>query len=367
MALEGQNQVRQEQDAISIKDLALKLILWYNHLLKRWKTLIVMGLIGAGLGFFYASTKAPVFTATTTFVLEAGEGGNALGQYAGLASMVGLDIGGGGGGIFQGDNILELYKSRNMIAKTLLTTVEYNGSQKLLIDYYIDFNKLQENWKERPDLQKLKFYSDGRVSNDADKRLKDSLINSFAAAINKNNLVVEKLDQKLSIIKVDVNAKDEFFAKVFNDQIVQNVNNFYVQTKTKKSLDNVKILTVKVDSVRSVLNGAIYTSAAVLDATPNLNPTRQIQRSVPIQRSQFTAETNKAALTELVKNLELSKIALLKETPLIQIVDQPTLPLEKKKPSRIVYGLAGGIIFGLLTALFFLVLLFFQNLRGELS
>jgi hypothetical protein len=363
MAIERQHPVSQENDAISIRDLVIKLIAWFKYLLKRWKIIVVMGLLGACLGFAYASIKDPVYTATTTFVLESGEGSNALGQYAGLANMVGIDVGGTGGGIFQGDNILELYKSRSMIAKTLLTEVELDGKKQLLIDYYIYFNNLKETWKDRPQLLNLKFSKGEQPLKSVNSRLKDSLINSFVASINKNNLVVSKLDKNLSIIKVDVNAKDEFFAKAFNDHIVENVNDFYIQTKTKKSLDNVHILAVKVDSVRAVMNGAIYTSAAVADATPNLNPTRQIQRSAPIQRSQFTAETNKAILSELVKNLELSKMSLLKEAPLIQIIDQPNFPLQKVVLGRIFTAIIAGIVFGILTSLFLLVGLFFRNLN----
>ncbi|MGY0038978.1 hypothetical protein [Pedobacter sp. NJ-S-72] len=107
--------------------------------------------------------------------------------------------------------------------------------------------------------------------------------------INRNYLSVIKPDKKLSIIKAEVRAKDEFFAKSFDEQIVKNVNDFYVLTKTKKSVDNIAIMQHKVDSVQRVLNGYIYTAAAVADATPNLNITRQVQRIVPIQRSQFGA------------------------------------------------------------------------------
>lgn len=365
MIIEERNQSGQGNDAVSIRDLVLKLISWYRYLLKRWIVIVIIGALGAGLGFGYASIKDPIYTATTTFVLESGDNGNALGQYAGLASMVGIDIGGSGGGIFQGDNILELYKSRAMIAKALLTEVELDGKHELLIDYYIHFNKLKETWKDKPALSSLNFKDTVGQSGAGKNRLKDSVINSIVASINKNNLIVDKLDKKLSIIKVDVKSKDEFFAKAFNDQIVQNVNDFYVQTKTKKSLENVNILAIKVDSVRAVMNGAIYTSAAVLDATPNLNPTRQLQRSVPIQRSQFSAETNKAVLSELVKNLELSKMSLLKETPLIQIVDQPTFPLQKQTASRIVFALVTGVIVVMLTCLFYLLGLFFRNLYDD--
>ncbi len=62
-------------------------------------------MIGGALGLAFALFKDPVYTATSTFVLEEGGSSASLGQYAGLASMVGVDLGGNGGGIFQ-----EVYK-----------------------------------------------------------------------------------------------------------------------------------------------------------------------------------------------------------------------------------------------------------------
>jgi hypothetical protein len=176
---------------------------------------------------------------------------------------------------------------------------------------------------------------------------------------------VYKADKKLSIISADVKAKDEFFAKTFNEEIVRNVNNFYVQTKTRKSLDNVKILQMKTDSIRNIMNGAIYSSAAIIDATPNLNPTRQAQRSAPAQRSQYTAETNKAILSELVKNLELSKMSLLKEAPLIQVVDQPVFPLDKTRLGSMKASILGAVLFGFLTVIVLLMKYIFASILIE--
>ena len=36
---------------------------------------------------------------------------------------------------------------------------------------------------------------------------------------------------------------------------------------------------------------------------------------------------------ELVKNIEVSKLTLLNQTPIIQVIDKPTLPLENTKMS----------------------------------
>jgi uncharacterized protein involved in exopolysaccharide biosynthesis len=334
-------------EEISLKELLLKIREWWRFLMSKWVIILAFGIIGGILGFVYAFFKKPIYTATTTFVLESGDG-SGLGQYAGLASMAGIDIGGGGGGIFQGDNILELYKSRTMIEKTLLSKVKVNDKKELLIDQFIAFNKLRESWDKNEDLKNINF----DLNQKGFTRLQDSILGVIVQDINLNYLNVAKADKKLSIIKVDVKAKDELFAKLFNEQIVKNVNDFYTQTKTKKSLENVIILEQKTDSVRAVMNGAIYSAAAVADATPNLNPTRQIQRVAPVQRSQFTLETNKIVLGELVKNLELGRLSLRKEMPLIQVIDIPVFPLEKKKLGKAKGIVLGGFLFGFLTVLF---------------
>ncbi|WEK19654.1 MAG: lipopolysaccharide biosynthesis protein [Candidatus Pedobacter colombiensis] len=346
---------------ISLKELLLKVRGWWRFLLSKWLIILFCGIVGGLLGFGYASLKKTIYTATTTFVLEdGGSGGNGIGNLGGLASMVGIDVGGNSGGIFQGDNILELYKSRTMIEKTLLTTIEFESKSQLLIDRYLDFNGFREKWSEVPELKNIQFI---KKDNEGIKhtRLKDSIIGLIVNDINKNYLSVVKPDRKLSLIKVEVKSKDEYFAKAFDDQIVKNVNDFYIQTKTKKSLENISILQGKADSVRAGMSGAIYKAAEVADATPNLNPTRQTQRIAPIQRSQFLAEANKAVLTELVKNLEMSKMSLLKEAPLIQIVDQPVFPLKQETTSRIGYFLVFFMCFSIVSIFILCFRRFFIN------
>lgn len=364
-----QEHINTQDDEISLKELILKISEWWKYLLSKWHIILFFGLLGGALGFTYAYFKKPIYTATTTFVLEDEKGGGGgLGNLAGLASMAGVDLGGGGGGIFQGDNILGLYKSRTMLEQTLMSSVDLHGSKQLLVDHYLDFNELRKKWQEKPELAQLQFKPDTVLNGVLllkPMRLRDSVLGIIVDDINKNYLSVVKPDKKLSTIQVDVKAKDEFFAKAFNDELVKNVNEFYINTKTKKALQNVKILQHKTDSVRSVMNGSIYRAVAVADATPNLNPTRQVQRVAPAQQAQFSAETNKAVLSEMVKNLELTKMTLLKETPLLQVVDKPVFPLAKEKIGFIKASAIGGGLFGLLTIIWLLASAFFKVVLNE--
>lgn len=350
MSSEVQNIETRKNDEISLKELIIKLKKASSYIFSKWYVVLIAGTIGGGLGFFYAYMKKPIFVASTSFVLESGEGsGGGMGQYSGIASMVGIDLGEGGGGIFQGDNILELYKSRNMIEKTLLTPLE-GHPHNLILDLYFSINDTKKSWINNPDLADLKFSNNVSELSKKDltpkiTRLRDSILGAISDNINRNYLIVSKPDKKLAIIRVDVKSKEEAFAKVFNDAIVKNVNDFYVQTKTKKSLENLQVLQHQVDSVRNVMNGNIYTVASVSDATPNLNPTRQVQRIVPSQRAQFSAETNKTILGSLVQNLEITKMTLLKETPLIQVIDTPRYPLKYEK-----LGIVKGSVLGVILA-----------------
>jgi len=336
-------------DEISIKDLGYNSKILFFHLLKKWKTVLFIGIIGGGIGIVYSIYRGTFYVSKCTFVLEdTGSGGNSLGQYAGLASAVGIDLNGtGGGGIFQGDNLLELYKSRTMIEKALLTPVKIGGKNVLLIDRYLDITDRRKLWAGDMVLSKLKFKPSDSSST---SRVQDSIISNIVDDINKNYLTVNKPDKKLGIIQVLVKSKDEVFSKEFNNTIVETVNNFFIQTKTKKSNANLFILQHQADSVKKVLYGAIETAAFTIDITPNLNNTRQSLRT-PIQKSQMQAEANKVILSELVKNLELAKVTVRKETPLIQVIDSPVYPLEKDRLGKGKSAVIFGMVFGLLTSI----------------
>lgn len=335
----------------NVRQLILDIRFWIFYLWSKKTILIIAGALGAVIGFCYALVKQPIYKATTTFVLEGAGNKGGLSQYASVAAMVGINLGGDAGGLFQGDNILELYKSRKMITQTLLSKVD-SGTEELLVDRYIAIFKLREVWKDDPKLSSLDFRSDLESLTQNDLRVRDSVLSVFVRTIRKNVLRVEKPDNKLSIIQVNVSSPDEVFSKAFNDNLVRLVNEFYVQTKTKKTNESIAVLERKVDSVRMLMEGAIYSAARASDITPNLNPTRQTQRVAPIQEAQFSAEATKVMLSQLLQNLELTKINQLQEQPLIQLVDRPVYPLEVER-----IGFVKGIFIGCLMSVVLMVLL----------
>ena len=317
-----------------------------QYMFRRWQLILLFVIVGGILGALYGKFKKPRYIATLTFVLDEGEGGGgALSQFSGVASMVGIDLGSGsGGGVFRGDNIMELYRSRRMMVKTLLTPL---NKEELLIDRYLNFSNLRATWADNPALKNLNFH----VPVEQFTVKHDSVLTQAVKFINENMLKVGKPDKKLNIIKVEVEAKDELFAKALTETLVDEVNRFYTETRTKNSTENLKIIQHQTDSVRRELRAAISGSAQASQVNPNANPARQILR-VPSQNRQVDVSTNSAILEELVKNLEISKLASIKNRPLIQTIDTPVLPLVKDHT-----GVGTGIVIGVVISLLIAFLL----------
>jgi hypothetical protein len=337
-----------QNDEISLKELIEKGREWFSYLLSQWKVIVLAGIVGAGLGLAYSFSKKPVYTASLSFALEDEKGGGGLGSALGLASSLGLDLGGGGGSIFTGSNLTELFKSRAMVEQTLLSPVVVDGKTISLAEMYIQNNGWRDSWKDKSKFKSIQFLPDTKRAYFT--RVHDSILGVMYQNLSNAGLVIGQKDKKVAIITIDMSSPNELFAKYFTEALVKEVSDFYVTTKSKKARLNMDILERQTDSIRGALNGAITGVAVANDNTFGLNPAMNVRRA-PSARRQVDVQANTAILTELVKQTELAKVTLRKETPLIQVIDRPILPLKKEK-----FGKSKGIVMGGFLAGFLVVL-----------
>ena len=333
-------------DEISLKELFDKAKEWYVYLLSQWRVIVLAGVIGAALGLTYSFIKKPIYTATLTFALEDEKSGGGLGGALGLASSFGIDLGGGGGSMFTGSNLTELFKSRSMVDQTLMTPVTVNGKVISLAEMYIQNSSWRDDWDDDPKFKNIQF-----IPNTKRKyftRVHDSILGEMYKNLSKEGLSVAQKDKKNAIINMDVSSTNELFSKYFCEALAKQVGKFYVETKSKKARMNMEILERQTDSIRAELNSAITGVAVANDNTFMLNPALNVRRA-PQARKQVDVQANTAILTELVKQTELAKVTLRKETPLIQVIDRPILPLKNDKLTKVKGILLGGFLAVFLT------------------
>ena len=353
-----------DNEEVSLKELILKMKEWFEFLKSKWKIIFLAGIIGGMIGLTIAWFEKPTYKATLTFAMEEDKGGGGgLSGAMGLASSFGIDLGGAGsGGAFAASNLTELMKSRLIVEKVLLSPVLINGKKITLAEYYIQINTLRNAWEKIPALKNIQFLPD-------DNRLKytlqqDSILKEiYKDLIDKDHLSIMQKDKKVTILSIEVNSKDEFFSKIFCESIAKETSDFYIETKSKKARINTDVLQKQVDSVRAELNGAITGVAAETDNVYNLNPAFNV-KGANSKKKQIDVQANTSILTNLVVQLELAKITLRKETPLIQLIDRPILPLTKEKFGKLKSLILGGFLVGFLTVFY---LIFSQMFRKFLD
>jgi hypothetical protein len=298
------------------------------------------------------------YVSKLTFVLEDGKGGG--GGLASLAGQFGIDVGGAGGGsVFSGDNILLFLKSESLIRETLFTPYDTEG-KLTLADKYADVKELKKGWMKNEKIGGIDF---NKFNLQKLPRKEDSLLQEITEAIIKNDLSVVKPDKKASFIEVKVTMRDEWLSKIFAERLVDIATKRYISSKTKTKVANVQKLQDKADSLVALLNNRTYTAASTQQQLVDINPAL---RTAPIAAEISSREKTIAATlyAEVVKNLELSKTLLNQETPVIEMVDQSSLPLEKVKVSKLNSLIIGGFLAGLMMVSYLLVNRWF---RAQLS
>jgi len=325
-----------EEDEISLKELIQKTkeLFQYFWTFRFW--IVLVGLTGGALGFAYAHFyKTVLYTSNLTFAIEEKSGGG--GSLLGMASQFGIDVGGGGGGLFTSDNLLLLLKSRKIIQGALLKPVPELEEGNLLNLY------LSINYKEALSEKKVSF-----ISSELPRLEFSPEQNSLIASISEDlseGVQIAKRDKKASFIDITVVNLNEKFAFLFNQMLVQEASNMYIDIKVGKSKKSLALLQARVDSVQRVLDGTMRSAAVDMDQSLGLV---SMAPRVSTTKKQMETQMLGTLYAELTKNLELTKFNLSREEPVIQIIDVPTMPLFKEGKGRVKSSVIGGLIAGFL-------------------
>lgn len=284
--------------------------------IKAYRWFILIGvLLGFGGGAIWGLLHPPKYKAEVMIAVEDDDSSG----WQNLLQQFGIDMGGNNpGGIFKGESLVQLFKTRGQIERTLLREVEIIEGEKpeVLANAVFRNSKLSK----KSVFEGITFTSDRSQFTP----LQDSLLMLLHEEVRDEMLQVVKPENKLSIILLSITGRDKNLARALAVTAVNNTAEFYVETLSKKARLNLEVLRREADSVNSVLNGNLGSSAYYSDI--NINPGRA-SLGVSQNRSLIDLQVSVALYGEIIKNLKLAEIGLRKETPLIQLVDMPSFPL----------------------------------------
>ncbi|MHA4807450.1 Wzz/FepE/Etk N-terminal domain-containing protein [Flavitalea flava] len=344
-----------------------------RHLLSRWKIILAVAILTSIGGGIYSFFKKPLYSAEITFALdEEATQSPARSGLSVLSEQLGIGPTPDAGGVFSSmTNIVELMQSRLLVEKTLRRSVDVNGHRLILANFFLDSLDFREKWlkefKGKPYFHQT--FLPANSSDPADPAdstnpsnpanptnpvnpaaqrkmlIENRLLENIYKDLTSRSIKIERKGKGTTILSVICSSEHELFSKKFLETLLDEVTNYYIETKTLRARLNLSLIQKRTDSVRNAYNNALSGRASFGDA--HSNPSRQIAY-VSRERLQTDIDILRANYIELVKSMESAKTSLMRETPLIQYIDLPVLPLTSKKSDLIrflgIFFLAGGFL-----------------------
>lgn len=293
--------------------------------------ILLAGLILAVLLFFYARSVAPVYSSrASVFPLTASNDNSAASNA--LSGLLGLSETPKSFSQDASINIVELALSRNTREAVALERLPDAGNKTVaecLIDNYNQHKSFYQSAIALPKDQANLAAVGGNL-----------LKNGFAARINKNG-----------ILEINFSSTDEKLVGPVSYLFVDKISEFYKELKVKKARQDYDFTIKKIDSLDKVLG--VFDSKAIHMANTTLfvQPDK-IQYQIP--KENLVNEKDRVARQRdaAANNREEALWRLQKVTPIIAILDKPDPPYDIKKPSSLIYALAGFVVGMILAVLF---------------
>jgi uncharacterized protein involved in exopolysaccharide biosynthesis len=229
--------------------------------------------------------------------------------------------------------------------------VKIASKEDLLIEHYLELNGIKEEWAENPDFATVNY-------NNKLTYIHDSISGNIWRSIVADQLVVEMQSDEANIISLSYSAVNEKFAKAFVEVLIDQMSKMYVAHQIAQAKNTLDFLQDRADSVFSELKLAEEEFAKVKDINQRIVKASGRLKELQLMRNVQVLNT---IYLEITKNLELSRMSLLKETPIINIIDKPILPLEEDNMSEVLFGILGAFLGGFLATSFFVFRKLFKD------
>ncbi len=336
----------EDRKNVSVYSICLGLL---NDLRAKWKIILFITTICAGLGAAAGAIKRTYYFGTASLMIQSSKGMSGLGGALQLAQQFGL-MGGGMSGIgLDEDKLLEIIRSRNIVTKALLRKGTLNGKEDLMANHYIEVFQLREKIDKVEGMEGFKF------TNNTPKNLsyiEDSLLTEFYEKITEKYMVTSK-KSKSGIISVQLRTLNAHYTKLFVQYLIEAVVDFYVSNKIETDVSMADMIQARLDSIQDALTVAENKYAKWFDSNRHLTKTQGMIEEIRLKRD---VEILNIMYAEVVKNNEMAKFQLQVNTPIVQLIDVPTLPLKDNETHWYV-GMIIGILIGVFSGAVFVLLL----------
>lgn len=342
---------QQEQVTLTPKLIFQKIIATKNLVLKNWWIILLITAIGTGIGYYVDAEKNKriQYLAKIVFSISGASGGQDMGGFGSLLGMSGAGQG-GDAGLFRGENLFYVIKTRPVLERALLSTVTLsNGKKEKFVNYYLDSTYLrQDEWASfLPEWMNVRITHNRR---DSMTKVERQVFDGVLYRVKDREIKILQPDIKTAFYDLTVSMENEQVSKTFAELLLTTIERVYQETQTRKSREMMGIMQRRVDSLGRVLNRTESSLArTVVINTDAVAPTAKVEEGRLTRSNTFVS----SLYLEASRSLENLRMSIVKEAPLFTIIEPAVLPLETRLFTR--ENTKFGAMLGLIVAIIFVL------------
>ncbi|MEI7801033.1 MAG: hypothetical protein WCI97_00135 [Bacteroidota bacterium] len=335
---------RIEETEISFSKIFERLKSTWKLLLKKWWILSIATIMGAGTGWLYCYITGTTYVANCTFTVQGQSASSSLLSSAlSLASSLGISTKGGGPSSYDNNFFANLMQSRRIVKESLLQEETVKGKKDLFANFYIQLYGYNDDWEGDNRLDGFTF-KHNKISTLT--RLEDSVLNFIYDKVMDDNLVV-KFDDSEPFNNANFTSTSYDFSSKIMKHILDNTSSYYLREMYVLNDNNMMIAQKRLDSIANAIRILDQRVAKLKD-----NSSSTIRQSGLVDLN--TALRDQGLLSvqysSAVNNFELAKVALMTQSPVLDIIDDPLFSTDTNTPPIILIICVGAILFFAMTA-----------------
>ncbi len=343
----------QYEDEITLKELILKIKEFYHEIIKSWKLLILLAILFAIFMGYRAYTSEVSYSANLTYMVNKNEGGG-LGAIGGILGQFGFSSKSGS----NKDRIVSLSKSRKVIEKVMFEKVTINSQNDYIANHLITHLDTIDKWYrdklmkgEKHPLDGFKFKEHFSYDNDTVRMAIKVIYSKIVGGEKTKGCMSTGYDEDSGVLHINTTLGQQELAADITNITFDKLSDYYVKKTIEAQKATYDIVKFKTDSIGALLKIKENSLANVVDKTHFAQTSKIKLKQTRLQRDIMKLST---MYGESLKNLELADFSLRTNTPYVQVIDRPLLPLKAEK-SSLMKSLIIGIFLGLFIGAFFVI------------
>jgi uncharacterized protein involved in exopolysaccharide biosynthesis len=357
-----QVQIQEQPSEFSLQDILLLLREYFIEVKRRWYFILPF-LAAVGAYYAFQHRKEGIkYPAGVTFMVNEEQGEDPTN---GVGALLKSFTGGGGKESSSLDKVLQLFKSKSIIEKSLFQKVDVDGNVDFVANHMINIYGLEKlcgqytsNTKWLDPIRSLKTHSfksgDKKTFTNEEKLILIVLYEAISGNPSQGieTMILPSIDDKSKIMSFGVTTRSQDLTIALIEGIFSSLSAFYVDQTVEKQTKIQEIVTAKRDSLASILSGADADLAKFEDSNRSLVWVTGELTKVKLQRKARIAEI---MYSEVVRQVEMADFALRRKMPYVRVIDMAAKPLRPVKMS-IARSCAITMMIGTILGIMFIIL-----------